>query len=48
MSEEEIVGMLRLIMEQLKRMENRQIEVKAEVEAVTPPVVGSFASTSDK
>ena len=49
MSEEEIKGMLRMmqeqqkaIQEQLNRMEARQIEVKKEVEA--EPVQGSFAS----
>ena len=45
MSDEEILGILRMIQEQLNRMEARQIEVKSEVEAA--PVVGSFASKSD-
>ena len=49
MSEEEIVGMLRMIQERiatildvLARMESRQIEVKKEIEA--EPTQGSFAS----
>ena len=51
MSEEEIRGTLKLIQERLdtviqilNRMENRQVEVKKEIEA--EPVVGSFASTN--
>ena len=51
MSEEEIIGMLRMIQErqkeiqeQLSRMESRQIEVKKEIEA--EPVQGSFASSN--
>ena len=50
MSEEEIKGILRMIQERqdtiiqiLNRIENRQIEVKKEIEA--EPVQGSFASS---
>lgn len=43
MSEEEIIGILRMIQEQLTRIEARQIEVKKEIES--EPVTGSFAST---
>jgi hypothetical protein len=51
MSEEEIVGILRMIQEQqkqiqeqLNRIEGRQITVKDEIEST--PVQGSFASTN--
>jgi hypothetical protein len=51
MSEEEILGILRMIQEGQKgiqetssRMEARQIEVKKEIEA--EPVQGSFASSN--
>jgi hypothetical protein len=45
MSEEEIVGILRMIQEQLNRMDARQLTVKEVIQEVAPPVQGSFASS---
>lgn len=45
MSEETILGKLDFVIETLKRIEARQIQVKGEIES--QPVVGSFASTSE-
>ena len=46
MSEEEMLGILRMIQEQLNRMEARQLAVKETIEEAAPPVQGSFASTN--
>jgi len=45
MSEEEIVGILRMIQEQLNRMEARQLTMKEEIKDTAAPIVGSFASS---
>jgi hypothetical protein len=46
MSDEEIIGILKMIQEQLNRMEARQVSVKETIEQTAPPVQGSFASVN--